>query len=218
MNILSTLVPIVVEKSPFGERSYDIFSRLLKERIIFLIGEINDASSAIICAQLLFLEAESPGESISLYINSPGGVATAGLSIYDTMCYISSPVETYCLGMAASAGSLVLCGGAHGKRFALPNSCIMIHQPLGGVRGQASDIVIHAKEILRLRKILCHIYSKHTGLHEDEVERLIERDNFLSPEEAMAFGPLGLIDAIAANKPPVLSHLNINLTTNETVL
>lgn len=193
MDCVDNLVPIVVEQTARGERSYDIYSRLLKERIVFLTGEVNDVSANLICAQLLFLESEDPKKDISFYINSPGGVVTSGLSIYDTMQYIKPQVTTLCMGQAASMGSLLLMAGAAGKRFSLPNSRIMIHQPSGGFRGQASDIEIHAKEILNLRKRLNKIYEKHTGRSLDEIERAMERDNFMSPEEAQAFG---LIDQI----------------------
>lgn len=193
MDCVDNLVPIVVEQTARGERSYDIYSRLLKERIVFLTGEVNDISANLICAQLLFLESEDPKKDISFYINSPGGVVTSGLSIYDTMQYIKPQVTTLCMGQAASMGSLLLMAGAAGKRFSLPNSRIMIHQPSGGFRGQASDIEIHAKEILNLRKRLNKIYEKHTGRGLDEIERAMERDNFMSPEEAQAFG---LIDQI----------------------
>ena len=190
---MDMLIPMVVEQSSRGERSYDIYSRLLKERIIFLTGEVNDASASLICAQLLFLESEDPKKDISFYINSPGGVVTSGLSIYDTMQYIRPEVTTLCLGQAASMGSLLLTAGAPGKRFCLPNSRIMIHQPSGGCRGQATDIEIHAREILDLRKRLNKIYEKHTKRPLAEIEKAVERDNFMSPEEAKNFG---LIDEI----------------------
>jgi ATP-dependent Clp protease protease subunit len=190
---MDMLVPMVVEQSSRGERSYDIYSRLLKERIIFLTGEVNDTSASLICAQLLFLESEDPKKDISFYINSPGGVVTSGLSIYDTMQYIRPEVTTLCLGQAASMGSLLLAAGAPGKRFCLPNSRIMIHQPSGGCRGQATDIEIHAREILDLRKRLNKIYEKHTHKPVSEIEKAVERDNFMSPEEAKNFG---LIDEI----------------------
>ena len=195
---MSTLIPMVVEQTARGERSYDIFSRLLKERIIFLTGEVNDASASLICAQLLFLESEDPKKDIFFYINSPGGVVTSGLSIYDTMQYITPEITTLCMGQAASMGSLLLAAGTKGKRFSLPNSRVMLHQPSGGFRGQASDVAIHAKEILDLRKRLNDIYHKHTGTALKEIEKALDRDNFLSPEEAKAFG---LIDDIFVKRP-----------------
>lgn len=187
------LVPMVIEQTGRGERSYDIYSRLLKERIVFLTGEVNDASASLVCAQLLFLESEDPKKDISFYINSPGGVVTSGLSIYDTMQYIRPEVTTLCMGQAASMGSLLLAAGAPGKRFSLPNSRIMIHQPSGGFRGQATDIEIHAREILSLRDRLNRIYEKHTGQSLSAIEAAMERDNFMPPEDAMKFG---LIDNI----------------------
>lgn len=193
----SVLVPIVVEQTSRGERSYDIYSRLLKERIIFLCGEVQDSISSLICAQLLFLESENPNKDIALYINSPGGVVTSGMAMYDTMQYIRSPVSTVCIGQAASMGSLLLAGGEKGKRFSLPNSRIMIHQPSGGFRGQATDIEIHAKEILSLRNRLNQIYVKHTGQDLETVEKSMERDNFMSPEEALKFG---IIDEIVQKR------------------
>ncbi|MDR1267770.1 MAG: ATP-dependent Clp endopeptidase proteolytic subunit ClpP [Holosporales bacterium] len=194
----ATLVPMVVEQTNRGERSYDIYSRLLKERIVFVTGEIEDAMASLICAQLLFLEAENPKKDIFLYINSPGGVVTAGLSIYDTMNYIQPDVATLCLGQAASMASLLLTAGAKGKRSCLPNARLLLHQPSGGVRGQATDIEIHAKEILKLRARLNEIYVKHTGQPLKRVEEALERDNFLSPEEALAFS---LIDKIVDHRP-----------------
>ncbi|MDR2067777.1 MAG: ATP-dependent Clp endopeptidase proteolytic subunit ClpP [Holosporaceae bacterium] len=190
---MSLLVPIVVEQTSRGERSYDIYSRLLKERIVFLTGEVNDSSASLICAQLLFLESEDPKKDIFFYINSPGGVVTSGLSIYDTMQYIVPEVTTLCIGQAASMGSLLLAAGAKGKRHSLPNSRVMIHQPSGGFRGQAADIEIHAKEILSLRARLNKIYEKHTGMQLKEIEKAMDRDNYMSPEEAKKFG---LIDEI----------------------
>ena len=187
------LVPMVIEQTGRGERSYDIYSRLLKERIVFLTGEVNDASASLVCAQLLFLESEDPKKDISFYINSPGGVVTSGLSIYDTMQYIRPEVTTLCMGPAASMGSLLLAAGAPGKRFSLPNSRIMIHPPSGGFRGQATDIEIHAREILSLRDRLNRIYEKHTGQSLSAIEAAMERDNFMPPEDAMKFG---LIDNI----------------------
>jgi len=191
------LVPMVVEQTSRGERAYDIFSRLLKERIIFLTGEVHDGMASLIVAQLLFLEAENPDKEISMYINSPGGVVTAGLSIYDTMQYIRPKVSTLCIGQAASMGSLLLTAGATGKRYATPNARIMIHQPSGGFRGQASDIEIHAKEILSLRSRLNEIYVKHTGQKLSVVEKAMDRDNFLSAEAAKEFG---LIDEIVETR------------------
>ena len=195
---LSSLVPMVIEQTSRGERAYDIFSRLLKERIIFLTGPLNDEISSLICAQLLFLESENPTKDISFYINSPGGVVTSALAIYDTMQYIRPDVSTLCLGQAASAGSLLLTAGTKGKRYALPNSRVMVHQPLGGFQGQASDIEIHAREILTLRQRLNEIYVKHTGQPLSVIEQTLERDRFHSAEEAQAFG---LIDAVVTNRP-----------------
>lgn len=193
-------IPYVVESTPRGERTYDIYSRLLKDRIIFVGTAINDYVANAVVAQLLFLESEDPEKEIHMYINSPGGSVSAGLGIYDIMQYITAPVATYCTGMAASMGSLLLCGGAKGKRFALPNSRIMIHQPLGGVQGQASDIERHAREILRLKRQLNEIYQKHVGRTVDEIERDTDRDNFMSPEEAKAYG---LIDEIVTRHKAV---------------
>lgn len=186
--IQNYLVPTVVEQTNRGERSYDIYSRLLKERIIFLTGQVDDAVSSLICAQLLFLESENPNKEISFYINSPGGVVTAGLAIYDTMQYIKSPVSTVCIGQAASMGSLLLAGGQKGHRFALENARIMIHQPHGGAQGQASDIEIQAQEILRLRKRLNEILVHHTGQTFKAIELNVERDKFFSAEQAKVFG------------------------------
>lgn len=195
---MNTLVPMVVEQTPRGERSFDIYSRLLKERIIFLVGEVNDHTASLICAQLLFLEAENPKKDISFYINSPGGVVTAGLSIFDTMNYIKPEVSTVCLGQAASMGSLLLTAGAKGKRYCLPNSRVMIHQPHGGARGQATDIEIQAREILSLRKRLYDIYVDCTGQSLEVIADALERDRFLSAEEAKKFG---LIDEIVKTAP-----------------
>ncbi|MFC7551110.1 ATP-dependent Clp endopeptidase proteolytic subunit ClpP [Pseudoroseomonas wenyumeiae] len=195
----NTLVPMVIEQTARGERSFDIYSRLLKERIIFLTGPIFDQVSALVCAQLLFLESENPNKDIAFYINSPGGVVTAGLAMYDTMQYIRAPVSTVCLGMAASAGSLLLTAGEKGKRFALPNSQVMIHQPSGGAQGQATDIAIQAREILKTRERLNKIYVHHTGQPLEEIERNMERDTYLSAEEARAFG---LIDQVVEQRPP----------------
>ena len=193
----NTLVPMVVEQTSRGERSFDIFSRLLKERIIFLTGEVNDEVSALVCAQLLFLESENPKKDIYLYINSPGGVVTSGLAIYDTMQYISPDVATLCIGQACSMGSFLLAGGAKGKRFSLPNSQIMIHQPSGGAKGQATDIEIQAKLILDLRKRLNKIYADNTGQKLSVIEKAMDRDNFMTPVEAKEFG---LIDEIVTNR------------------
>lgn len=195
---MNNLVPMVVEQTSRGERSFDIFSRLLKERIIFLTGQVNDSVSALITAQLLFLEADNPKKDIAFYINSPGGVVTSGLGIYDTMQYIRPKVTTICIGQACSMGSLLLAAGEPGKRFSLPNSRIMIHQPSGGAQGQATDIEIQANEILALRKRLNQIYVDHTGKKLSEVEKAMERDNFMSPEEAKKFG---LIDEIYSERP-----------------
>lgn len=192
----SHLIPTVIEQTNRGERAFDIFSRLLKERIIFLTGEVNDHVSSLICAQLLFLESENPSKDISFYINSPGGVVTSGLAMYDTMQYIKPDVSTVCIGQAASMGSLLLTAGAPGKRYALPNARIMIHQPLGGARGQASDIEIQAREILRLRARLNDMYVKHTGQKLSMIEKSMDRDNFMSADEAKAFG---LIDNVVEN-------------------
>lgn len=191
--IVNTLVPIVIEQTERGERSFDIYSRLLKERIVFLTGEVDDMSASLICAQLLFLESEDPKKDIYFYINSPGGIVTSGLSIYDTMQYITPDVITLCMGQAASMGSLLLASGAKGKRYSLPNSRIMIHQPSGGYSGQAADIEIHAKEILSLRLRLNKIYEKHSNMSMAAIEKAMDRDNFMAPEEAKK---CGLIDAI----------------------
>jgi ATP-dependent Clp protease, protease subunit len=190
-------IPFVVESTPRGERSYDIYSRLLKDRIVFMGTQVNDYVANAIIAQLLFLESEDPEKEIFLYINSPGGSVTAGLGIYDIMQYVSCPVSTYCTGMAASMGSLLLAGGTKGKRYALPNSRIMIHQPLGGVQGEASDIERHAREILRTKKQLMEIYSKHTGKDAKVVEADCDRDNFMTPQEAKEYG---LIDEIVTHR------------------
>ena len=194
----NNLVPMVVEQTSRGERSYDIYSRLLKERIIFLTGQVYDQVASLICAQLLFLESENPTKDISFYINSPGGVVSAGLAIYDTMQYIRAPVSTVCIGMAASMGSLLLTAGAPGKRFALPNSRIMVHQPSGGAQGQATEIEIQAREILSLRKRLNQIYVKHTGQPIEAIERRLERDSYMSAEEAVEFG---LVDEVVNERP-----------------
>ena len=194
----SSLIPMVVEQTARGERSYDIFSRLLKERIIFLTGPVYDGVSALISAQLLFLESENPNKDISFYINSPGGVVSAGLAIYDTMQYIRSPVSTVCIGQAASMGSLLLAAGQKGKRYCLPNARVMVHQPSGGAQGQASDIEIQAREILHLRERLNGIYERHTGQSLEAIEEKLERDSYMSAQEALAFG---LIDEVVENRP-----------------
>ncbi|MCA8907836.1 MAG: ATP-dependent Clp endopeptidase proteolytic subunit ClpP [Rhodospirillaceae bacterium] len=196
---MNALVPMVVEQTNRGERAYDIFSRLLKDRIIFLIGPINDSVASLAAAQLLFLESENPKKEIALYINSPGGIVTSGLAIYDTMQYIRPEVSTVCLGQAASLGSLLLAAGAPGKRFALPNSRIMVHQPYGGAQGQASDIEIQAREIIKIRKRLNDIYAKHTGQDLNAIEAAVERDTFLSADEAKGFG---LIDEVVESRDP----------------
>jgi len=192
------LVPMVVEQTARGERAYDIYSRLLKERIIFLTGQVYDQVSALICAQLLFLESENPSKDIAFYINSPGGVVSAGLAIYDTMQYIRSPVSTVCIGQAASMGSLLLASGAPGKRFALPNARVMVHQPSGGAQGQATDIEIQAREILTLRKKLNQIYVDHTGQPLEAIESKLERDTYMSAHEARDFG---IVDQVVDKRP-----------------
>ena len=194
---MNTLVPMVVEQSNKGERAYDIYSRLLKERIIFLVGPINENVASLVTAQLLFLEAEDPKKEIYLYINSPGGLVTAGLGIYDTMQYIKPDISTLCIGQAASMGSFLLAAGTKGKRFSLPNSRIMVHQPSAGFQGQATDIEIHANEVLSLKKRLNEIYSKHTGKSVEEIKSALERDNFMTPENAKDFG---LLDKVVANR------------------
>lgn len=196
---MNTLVPMVIEQTARGERAFDIYSRLLKERIIFLVGPVNDAVASLVCAQLLFLELENPKKDINFYINSPGGVVTSGLAIYDTMQYIRPDVATVCIGQAASMGSLLLAAGTKGKRFSLPNSRIMVHQPSGGAQGQATDIEIQAREILSLRKRLNDIYVHHTGQPLDKVEQALERDKFMSPDDAKAFG---IIDEVVTSRPP----------------
>ncbi len=187
-DIMSALIPMVVEQSSRGERSFDIFSRLLRDRVIFLTGPVEDGMASIITAQLLFLESENPKKEISMYINSPGGVVTAGMAIYDTMQYISCPVSTVCIGQAASMGSLLLCAGEPGMRVALPNARIMVHQPSGGYRGQASDIERHARDIIAMKKRLNEIYVKHTGQKYDMIEKTLDRDHFMTAEETKAFG------------------------------
>ena len=192
------LVPMVVEQTARGERAFDIYSRLLKERIIFVVGPVNDHMASLVCAQLLFLESENPSKEVSLYINSPGGVVTSGLAMYDTMQYVRPDISTICVGLAASAGSLLLAAGAKGKRFSLPHSNIMIHQPSGGFQGQATDIEIHAKEIIKTRDRLNKIYVKHTGQELKTIEDAMERDRFMTPVEAKDFG---LIDQVIAERP-----------------
>ena len=194
---MSNLVPMVVEQSSKGERAYDIYSRLLKERIIFLTGQINDNVASLVTAQLLFLEAEDPKKEIYLYINSPGGLVTAGLGIYDTMQYVKPDISTLCIGQAASMGSFLLAAGTKGKRFSLPNSRIMVHQPSAGFQGQATDIEIHANEVLSLKKRLNEIYSKHTGKSVDEIKSALERDNFMTADVAQSFG---LIDEVVEKR------------------
>ena len=194
---MNSLIPMVVEQTSKGERAYDIFSRLLKERIVFLVGPVNDNVASLVTAQLLFLESENPKKEINFYINSPGGLVTAGLGIYDTMQYINSPVSTLCIGQASSMGSFLLAAGEKGRRLSLPNSRIMVHQPSAGFQGQATDIEIHAKEVLSLKKRLNEIYSKHTGKSVDDVKKALERDNFMKPDTAKEFG---LIDAVVENR------------------
>ena len=197
INPTNQLVPMVVEQTPRGERAYDIYSRLLKERVIFLTGPVEDYGANLIVAQMLYLEAENPDKDIHLYINSPGGSVTAGLSIYDTMQFIKPDVSTLCIGQAASMGSFLLAAGKKGKRFSLPNSRIMVHQPSAGFQGQATDIEIHANEVLALKKRLNEIYSKHTGKSVDDIKKALERDNFMTPDIAKDFG---LIDEVVENR------------------
>tara|TARA_B100001121_G_scaffold196822_1_gene172112 strand:+ start:590 stop:1198 length:609 start_codon:yes stop_codon:yes gene_type:complete len=196
-NHMSTLIPMVVEQTSRGERAYDIYSRLLKERIVFVVGPINDHVASLATAQLLFLESEDPKKDIFLYINSPGGLVTSGLGIYDTMQYIKPDVSTLCIGQAASMGSFLLAAGTKGKRYSLPNSRIMVHQPSAGFQGQATDIEIHANEVLSLKKRLNEIYSKHTGKSVDEIKLALERDNFMTPESAKEFG---LVDKVVSKR------------------
>lgn len=198
--VYNNLVPMVVEQTPRGERAYDIYSRLLKDRIVFLGTPIDDYMANAVMAQLLFLEADDPTKDISLYINSPGGLVSAGLAVYDTMQYIQPDVSTICIGQAASMGAVLLCAGAPGKRFVLPHSRVMIHQPLGGFQGQATDVEIHAKEILKTREILNEIIAKHTGQKSKTIEKDTERDNFMSAEEAVAYG---LVDHVVTRNPKV---------------
>ncbi len=194
---MNNLVPMVVEQTNRGERAYDIFSRLLKERIIFLVGPVSDTMASLVAAQLLYLEAENPNKDISFYINSPGGVVTSGLAIYDTMQYVRPDISTVCIGQAASMGSLLMAAGAKGKRYCLPNSRIMIHQPSGGIQGQASDIEIQAREILALRARLNAIYAKHTGQTIEVIEQAVDRDKFMTPEESKEFG---IIDEVVTER------------------
>ena len=194
---MNSLIPMVVEQTSKGERAYDIYSRLLKERIVFLVGPVNDNVASLVTAQLLFLESENPNKEISFYINSPGGLVTAGLGIYDTMQYINSPVSTLCIGQASSMGSFLLAAGEKGKRYSLPNSRIMVHQPSAGFQGQATDIQIHAKEILSLKERLNAIYSKHTGKSVNEIAKALERDNFMTADDAKKFG---LIDSVVEKR------------------
>ena len=194
---MNTLIPMVVEQSSKGERAYDIYSRLLKERIIFLVGPINDNVASLVTAQMLFLESENPKKEIYLYINSPGGLVTAGLGIYDTMQYVKPDISTLCIGQAASMGSFLLAAGSKGKRFSLPNSRIMVHQPSAGFQGQATDIEIHANEVLSLKKRLNEIYSKHTNKSVEDIKKALERDNFMTPDNAKEFG---LIDQVVEKR------------------
>ena len=194
---MNSLIPMVVEQTSKGERAYDIYSRLLKERIVFLVGPVNDTVASLVTAQLLFLESENPKKEINFYINSPGGLVTAGLGIYDTMQYIKPEVSTLCIGQAASMGSFLLAAGTKGKRFSLPNSRIMVHQPSAGFQGQVTDIEIHANEVLSLKKRLNEIYSKHTGKSVEEIKQALERDNFMTPENAKDFG---LIDKVVEKR------------------
>ena len=196
---MNLLVPMVIEQTARGERAFDIYSRLLKERIIFMVGPVNDGVASLICAQLLFLESENPKKDISIYINSPGGLVTSGFAIYDTMQYIRPDIATVCIGQAASMGSLLLASGTKGKRYSLPNSKIMVHQPSGGFQGQATDIEIHAKDILATRSRLNDIYVRHTGQPLSAIEQAMDRDKFLSPPEAKEFG---LIDEVVTTRPP----------------
>ena len=207
VNNLSTLIPMVVEQTSRGERAYDIYSRLLKERIIFLTGVVEDDVASLICAQLLYLESENPNKDISLYINSSGGGVTSGLAIYDTMQYIKPDITTVCIGQAASMGSLLLGAGTKKKRYALPHARIMVHQPSGGVQGQASDIQIHANEILTVRKMLNEIYVNHTGQNIKKIEEYLDRDSFMGPEEAKTFG---LIDRIVNKREDIQDITNKN--------
>jgi ATP-dependent Clp protease protease subunit len=204
MQTAMSLVPMVVEQTSRGERAYDIFSRLLKERIIFLTGPFEDGMSSLICAQLLFLESENPKKEIEMYINSPGGVVTSAMAIYDTMQYIKSPVSTVCMGMAASAGSLILVAGEAGRRVALPNARILLHQPSGGFQGQASDIERHAEDIIKTKKRLNEIYAKHTGQPYEVVERTLDRDHIMNAEEAKAWGIVDIVQEQREGDSPTL--------------
>ena len=195
---MNSLVPMVVEQTSRGERAYDIFSRLLKERIIFLVGGVNDAVASLVCAQLLFLESENPNKDIHFYINSPGGIVTSGLAIYDTMQYIRPDISTVCIGQAASMGSLLLCAGKKGDRYCLPNGRVMVHQPSASFYGQAADIARHAQEIVKLKRRLNEIYAKHTGQTVEAIEKMLDRDTYLTAEEAKAFG---LIDQVMERRP-----------------
>ena len=208
---MNFLVPMVVEQTNRGERAYDIYSRLLKERIIFLVGPVNDAAASLVCAQLLFLESENPNKDIALYVNSPGGLVTSGLAIYDTMQYIRPDISTVCIGLAASMGSLLLAAGAKGKRYATPHAKIMVHQPSGGFQGQATDIEIHAKDILATRTRLNQIYVSHTGRPLQDIEDAMERDKFLTPEDARDFG---LIDEVILKRPPREDPVGKSITGN----
>ncbi len=210
---MSNLIPMVVETTNRGERAYDIYSRLLKERIIFITGGIDDGVASVVCAQLLYLESENPSKDISFYINSPGGIVTSGLAIYDTMRYIRPEVSTVCIGQAASMGSLLLAAGAKGKRYALPNSRVMVHQPSGGYQGQATDIEIHARETLALRDRLNNIYAEHTGQTVETIENALERDRFMGPEDAKEFG---IIDEVVTSRPPTEEDNDINDNNGET--
>jgi len=209
---MNNLVPMVVEQTNRGERSYDIFSRLLKERIVFVVGQVNDSVASLVTAQLLFLEAENPKKEISIYINSPGGIVTSGLAMYDTMQYIRPACQTLCIGQAASMGSLLLAAGAPGMRFATPNARIMVHQPSGGFQGQASDIERHARDIVETKRRLNEIYATHTGQTVEEIEKALDRDNFLSPEEAKDFG---IIDEVVAARPEIGSEETTEKPNNE---
>ena len=210
-NIKNQLVPMVVEQTPRGERAFDIYSRLLKERVIFITGPIEDHMANLVVAQLLFLEAENPEKDINIYINSPGGSVTSGMSIYDTMSYIKPDISTLCIGQASSMGAILLTGGTKGKRFALPNSRIMIHQPLGGFQGQATDIEIHAQEILKIRTKLNEILSQHSGKDIDKVSQDTERDNFMSGDEAVKYG---LIDKVIDKRDKSVSYTHLTLPTS----
>ena len=205
---MNTLVPMVVEQTNRGERAFDIYSRLLKERIIFLVGPVDDNVASLVCAQLLFLEADNPSKDINFYINSPGGVVSSGLAIYDTMQYIRPDVATMCIGQAASMGSLLLTAGAKGKRYCLPNSRVMVHQPSGGAQGQVTDIEIQAREMINTRKRLNEIYVRHTGQNYDAIAAALERDNFMSPEEAKAFG---LVDDVMFSRPVTAEEIKTRL-------